>query len=163
MPHQIGWHAFTSRATNDWGGGELRIRAVLIAALIGMFALASIGAEGCDSGGGGGKDTGLDRDAGGGDTASSSEPEQSADFAPREFSGSGSTNIGTVKVPGDAVLEWTNEGDPQFRQFLVYDDAFGLNVTSSATSGKSAMPAGTYPNIQVAGDDKWTITIRPAG
>lgn len=136
---------------------------MMTAMLIAMFAVVSVGAESCsDTGGGSGKDTGLDRDSGGGNTASSEEPEESADFKAREFSGNGSTNIGTVKVPGDAVFEWTNEDDPSFRQFLVYDGDFQLNVTSEATSGKSAMAAGTYPNINVSGGD-WTIVIRPAG
>jgi hypothetical protein len=83
-------------------------------------------------------------------------------FKPRNFSGSGSTNIGTIKVPADAVLEWTNQGDPSFRQIPIYDDGFNLSVSSGAPQGESAMPANTYSNVNVAGDDKWTITIRPA-
>jgi hypothetical protein len=77
------------------------------------------------------------------------------------FSGSGSKNIGTVEVEVDSILEWTNTGDPMFRQMLIYDEDFGISVTSDAPSGDTVVPAGSYPNVTVAGTDSWTVTIRP--
>ena len=77
------------------------------------------------------------------------------------FSGSGSKNIGSIEVETDSILEWTNNDDASFRQMLIYDDDFGINVTSDAASGDSVVPAGSYPNITVAGGSSWTITIRP--
>lgn len=132
-------------------------KAILALAALAAFALLTGGASSCGETGGGGKDTGIDKQA----TTTADKPEADTDWKPREFTGSGSTNIGTIKVPSQAVLEWTNEGDPNFRTILIYDDGFGINVTSSKTSGVSAMPEGTYRNITVAGDDSWTVTIRP--
>lgn len=115
-----------------------------------------VGAD-CGGNGGGGKDTGIDKAGGGASAEPKPEP---VDFEPREFSGNGSSNIGTVKVPGDAVLEWTNQDNPAYRQILIYDDGVELNVSSDDTRGESVVPPGTYRNITVSGGD-WTITIRP--
>jgi multidrug efflux pump subunit AcrA (membrane-fusion protein) len=78
----------------------------------------------------------------------------------KRFSGNGSKSIGTVRVEEDSILEWTNQGEPPLRQMLIYDKSFGISVSSDAASGNTAVPAGTYRDITVAGDD-WTITIRP--
>jgi hypothetical protein len=130
-----------------------RVLAVLAALAL---AGATMGQEGCSTEEDGSKDTGIDRvEDGGGEKA---KPKT---FKARNFSGSGSSNIGTIKIPSDGVLTWTNQGDPQFRQLLIYDEGFDMNVSSGAPRGRSVLPAGTYRNITVAGDDKWTITIKP--
>lgn len=142
---------------------EMTRPAVLIFAVVLLtlpFYGASCGESGGGGGGGGAKDTGIDRDSGG--PAPVKEEPEDTNFEPREFSGNGGQNIGTVKVPGDAIFEWTNEDDPAFRTFSAFDSDFQLSVTSDGESGKSVMPAGTYPNIDVFGGD-WTITIRPSG
>jgi hypothetical protein len=77
------------------------------------------------------------------------------------FSGSGSKNIGSITVDQDSILEWSNNDDPAYRQMLIYDDDFGISVTSGAASGDTVVPSGTYPNITVAGGSSWTITIHP--
>ena len=81
--------------------------------------------------------------------------------ATKTFSGSGSKNIGSITVDEESVLEWTNTDDPTFRQMLIYDDDFGISVTSGAASGDTVVPPGTYPNITVAGGTSWTLTIHP--
>jgi hypothetical protein len=77
------------------------------------------------------------------------------------FSGSGSKNIGSIKVDQESILEWSNNGDPAFQMMLIYDEDFGISVSSEAASGDTVVPAGTYPNVTVAGDSSWTITIHP--
>jgi hypothetical protein len=77
------------------------------------------------------------------------------------FSGSGSKNIGTVRVQQESILEWTNNDEPGFRYILIYDDNFGISVDSQAASGDTVVPAGSYPNVNVSGGTSWTITIRP--
>jgi hypothetical protein len=77
------------------------------------------------------------------------------------FSGSGSKNIGTVRVQQESILEWTNNDEPGFRYIVIYDDNFGISVDSEAASGDTVVPAGTYPNVYVSGGTSWTITIRP--
>ena len=81
--------------------------------------------------------------------------------ATQTFSGSGSKNLGTITVDEESVLEWSNVDDPSFRMMLIYDDEFGMSVSSEAESGDTVVPAGTYPNVNVAGGQRWTITIRP--
>jgi glucodextranase-like protein/uncharacterized protein DUF2510 len=81
--------------------------------------------------------------------------------ATQSFSGSGSKNIGTITVDEESILEWTNSGDPEFRNMLIYDADFGINVGSEAGSGDTVVPPGTYHNITVAGDDSWSLTIHP--
>jgi hypothetical protein len=76
------------------------------------------------------------------------------------FSGNGTKNIGTVRVREESILEWTNNDDPALRFIVIYDEDFGLTVSSEASSGDSVVPPGTYRNIEVSGGS-WTVTIRP--
>lgn len=76
---------------------------------------------------------------------------------PLTFSGNGSKSLGTITVPYDAVLKWTNEGD----LFQVNDDDFEIFVSSEAKSGDSAVDKGTYKGVDVNGDGNWTIRIEP--
>ncbi len=80
------------------------------------------------------------------------------------FSGNGSTNIGTITIEEESVLEWTNYNPefPDLLMFLAYDKGFGFNVSSEANSGKSVLEPGRYRSVQVSGDN-WTIKISPRG
>jgi hypothetical protein len=78
----------------------------------------------------------------------------------QSFSGNGSQSIGTVRVEVESLLEWTNSEDPEFRQMLIYDKAFGMSVSSEAASGKTVVEPGSYRAVTVAGGD-WTISIHP--
>jgi hypothetical protein len=73
------------------------------------------------------------------------------------FSGNGSKSLGTITVPYDAVLKWTNEGE----LFQVNDEDFEIFVSSEAKSGDSAVDKGTYKDVDVNGDGDWTIRIEP--
>lgn len=93
------------------------------------------------------------------DDAPPSEP--SGEFEPLEFSGEGETNIGTIEVPGDATLEWTNTGCSQFGcYFHLVDDRYDLQVISESEAGTSTVSAGTYSDVRVSGDT-WTVQIQP--
>lgn len=89
-----------------------------------------------------------------------------ADAAPssagaQTFSGNGRKNLGDIEVPVESVIEWTNDSDmPEIRMIMISDDDFEIGVSSDATSGTSVLPAGSYKNVDVLGDE-WTITIRP--
>lgn len=80
----------------------------------------------------------------------------------RRFSGTGSKNVGTVRVPSRAVLEWEHDSaTPGGGIFIVNDEEFGLTVNSQGSSGDSAVKPGTYKNIDVTADGSWKMTIKP--
>ena len=74
------------------------------------------------------------------------------------FSGNGSESLGTLEVPVDSTLEWTNDG----ALFQIFDESFGIAVSSLAPNGSTTVAAGTYPNVLVNAVGSWTITISPA-
>jgi hypothetical protein len=76
--------------------------------------------------------------------------------ATRSFSGNGRKNLGTVRVPEDLTLRWTCDGGV----FQISADG-GLFVNSQASSGTSAVAAGTYRDVVVNAIGNWTITIKP--
>jgi hypothetical protein len=97
--------------------------------------------------------------------ASSKAPERvvatPSNTAGQSFSGNGRKNLGDIDVPVESVIEWTNASDmPEIRTIMISDDDFEIGVSSDATSGTSVLPAGTYKNVDVLGDE-WTLTIRP--
>ena len=77
----------------------------------------------------------------------------------RRFSGNGSKNIGTIKVTDNAVLRWTHSESGDLAFFSITDDGFGINVSSSARKGRSALEPGTYKNVAVSGNGDWTIRV----
>ncbi len=102
---------------------------------------------------------GDDEGSGGEEADEAEEEEPAADFEPIEQDGNGSQNLPPIEVPSDGTLSWTNEDDEAFRQFLLYDEAFGVNVTSDAEEGETFVPEGTY-RFTVSGGD-WSFTIEP--
>lgn len=75
----------------------------------------------------------------------------------QEFSGNGTRNLGTIEVSQDSKLEWTNDGG----FFGVLSDDGGISISSEAADGESAVPAGTYNDVEVIAVGDWTITIGP--
>ena len=78
----------------------------------------------------------------------------------RRFSGNGSKNIGTIKVTDDAVLNWTHSESGDLAFFTINDAEFGINVSSDARKGRSALEPGTYKSVDVSGTGDWTITVK---
>lgn len=79
--------------------------------------------------------------------------------ATQGFSGNGAKNLGTIRVSGDSILKWTNDGDI----FIVADAGYGIFVNSSAHSGDTVVDAGTYRRVEVNAIGNWTIAIVPRG
>jgi len=74
-----------------------------------------------------------------------------------DFSGNGSKNLGTIDVPKDSTLSWTNDG----MFFGLMDKSFDLTLDSEAPSGDTRVEAGTYRKVEVTAEGDWTIKIRP--
>jgi hypothetical protein len=93
-------------------------------------------------------------------------PSSGGGGAGQQFSGTGTQNLGTITVGQDSTLRWTDEGGGVAHSILISSDLTDsgntIDVSSnSATSGQSQVTAGTYKNVQVIGDDAWTISISP--
>src|SRR4051812_4183120 len=74
----------------------------------------------------------------------------------QSYSGNGGKNLGTIEVPSDSTLEWTNDGD--IFQIFTSD---GVPVNSQAHHGTTELTAGTHSDFQVNAIGDWTIKIRP--
>ena len=76
---------------------------------------------------------------------------------PLTFAGNGGKRIGTIRVPSDATLYWTNDGG----LFQIFAEPYGggLDVNSQAASGDSAVAADTYTDVMVNAVGNWTIRI----
>lgn len=107
-------------------------------------------------------DTGLDDSGGSAPSSGGSASGKTTPQKVRRFSGDGTSNIGTVKVTGPAVLRWTHTGDQYGNAiFSLNDGEYKLNITSQGKSGKSSVEPATYKNIQVTANGSWTIRIEP--
>lgn len=79
------------------------------------------------------------------------------DGSGQEFSGNGARNLGTIEVPKDSTLEWTNDGGT----LNIISEDGGIFVSSDASNGETAVPAGIYSNVEVLAIGIWTISIAP--
>jgi hypothetical protein len=75
--------------------------------------------------------------------------------AARHFEGKGTTKLGDLSVPRDAVLNWTSEG----RTFAVTDAGFKIKLQSTDHSGAVDVKAGDYKDVEVDASGAWTIEI----
>jgi hypothetical protein len=91
------------------------------------------------------------------ETATVEQPSSEPGESDQSFSGSGTETIGTLEIPVDSTLEWTNDG----ALFQIFDASFGITVSSLAPSGSTSVSAGVYPNVLVNAVGSWTITISP--
>ena len=105
--------------------------------------------------------------AGCGATSSSSTPgsaqQSSHQTAPQTFNGNGAENLGTIKVPTDSTLSWSEPGNQTGMSISsdLNSDGNDINIDGMGTSGTSAVDAGTYTNVQVDADAAFTITFTP--
>jgi hypothetical protein len=67
------------------------------------------------------------------------------DGSGQEFSGNGARKLGTIEVPEDSTLAWTNDGGT----LNIISEDGGIFVSSDAPNGETAVPAGTYSNVEV--------------
>ncbi|MDQ3719343.1 MAG: hypothetical protein M3350_00910 [Actinomycetota bacterium] len=82
--------------------------------------------------------------------------ETSSDGETQTFSGNGGKILGTVTVPTDSVLEWTNDGNV----FQIFSSD-QVPVNSQAKEGETALAKGDYKKFQVNAVGNWKIEIRP--
>jgi hypothetical protein len=96
--------------------------------------------------------------------APSSTPAPSAPAGGQTFHGTDTENIGTIHVPVDSTLTWSDSGAAS-DNFIInnsYDDGSQIGVNSlDQTSGKTVISAGDYHGVQVMGAGDWTFTITP--
>jgi hypothetical protein len=76
----------------------------------------------------------------------------------QSFSGSGSKNLGTVKVTGPSMLRWTSEGES-----FAITSTNGELLSSEGHKGTASLATGSYANFEVQSDSGWTLKITPAG
>ena len=76
----------------------------------------------------------------------------------QSFNGTGSKNLGTVKVSGASSLRWTSEGE----NFAITSSR-GELLSSEGHKGTTSLAPGTYEDFEVQTDSGWTVKITPAG
>ncbi len=76
----------------------------------------------------------------------------------QSFNGTGSKNLGTVKVSGPSSLRWTSEGE----NFAITSSR-GELLSSEGHKGTASLAPGSYENFEVRTDSRWTLKITPAG
>jgi len=75
----------------------------------------------------------------------------------QSFSGTGSKNLGTVKVSGPSTLHWTSEGES-----FAITSTNGELLSSEGHKGTASLAAGSYANFEVQAESSWTLKITPA-
>jgi hypothetical protein len=75
----------------------------------------------------------------------------------QSWSGNGTRKIGTITVQQDSEIKWTNDGG----LFQIFDNENAVEVNSQASSGQSAISAGTYHAFEVNAAGNWTVQIVP--
>lgn len=90
----------------------------------------------------------------------SSKRESTSPQSGQTYRGNGTKNIGTIVVGQDSTLKWTTSGS-RGQPFSVTSDDAGILVSSSETSGESAVAAGTHPGVTVLAVGDWEITVVP--
>jgi hypothetical protein len=74
----------------------------------------------------------------------------------RTFSGRNGREFGTLKVPTNMTLEWTNKGDV----FTVLSER-QIHVSSNNSSGRTKLFRGSYSQFRVAAIGRWTMRLTP--
>lgn len=84
-----------------------------------------------------------------------------------DYSGNGIRTIGTIVVPKDSTLYWTDKPYNGQSAILISAQRTGdtapMWVMSEATSGQSFMQAGTYTDAGVLAGGDWHFRIVPNG
>jgi len=76
----------------------------------------------------------------------------------QSFKGTGSKNLGTVKVSSQSSLKWTSEG-----QSFAITSSRGELLSSEGQKGTASLAPGTYEDFEVQTDSGWTLKITPTG
>jgi hypothetical protein len=83
------------------------------------------------------------------------------------YSGTGTKELGVVRIPVDSTLEWTDAGAPATRIFQIIPASVKVlsPVNSRDASGRAPIKKGAYHGFLVNTNlyDKWTLKIVPGG
>lgn len=83
------------------------------------------------------------------------------------YSGTGTKELGTVRIPVDSTIEWTDAGAPATRLFQIIPASVKVQspVNSREASGRATIKKGAYHGFLVNTNlyDKWTLKIVPGG
>ncbi len=79
--------------------------------------------------------------------------------APRTWSGSGDTTLGTIALPRSVVVHWTASG----HRFAVADASGKLAISGVAATGASFVASGTYSGVKVSASGRWTLSMASLG
>lgn len=133
-----------------------RAVAVVLAAIV--FGLLTMGAKSCDTG---------SSDSGSTDQASPSQSSAPQKHKKKKvhaetqyYEGTGDKNLGTIVVPVDSTLEWSQPTKTNFAITNDYSDDNTIDVNSIGTHDTSQVAAGTYHKVDVIGTD-WKMKIVP--
>jgi hypothetical protein len=81
------------------------------------------------------------------------------------YSGTGTKELGVVRIPVDSTLEWTDAGAPATRLFQIIPASVKVQspVNSRDASGQATIKKGAYHGFLVNTNlyDKWTLKIVP--
>jgi hypothetical protein len=78
--------------------------------------------------------------------------------SPGSFSGNGTKSLGTITIDRPSIIEWRSSG-PSFALTSGVSGTTAIAVSSTSSSGTSAIGPGAYPNAQVISAANWTIRI----
>ena len=78
----------------------------------------------------------------------------------QRISGNGPRDLGTLDIPADSLLRWTNRGGGLFA-FTTGTGPKTTILSSNQGTGSTELPAGTYSGARVLQAGAWTIDIRP--
>lgn len=78
------------------------------------------------------------------------------------FSGNGERNLGTINLPRESIVHWTNRLEPGLGGYLDIEDRdYRISIHSSASHGESVVHAGRYVDVDVDGSGDWTLRFVP--
>jgi hypothetical protein len=89
-----------------------------------------------------------------------------APAGPQSFNGSGTQNLGTIRVANQSVLKWSCAGcsTATFAIKNNSNDGSAIQVNSTnAANGQTVVDAGTYTDVTVTGSGPWAFTVTSGG
>jgi hypothetical protein len=77
----------------------------------------------------------------------------------QSYAGNGTKTIGTITIRKASTIEWACSGCATFAFTSHVSGTQAIVVSSTASSGTSAVDPGSYPDAQVISNGNWTIRI----
>lgn len=77
---------------------------------------------------------------------------------PGEYTGNGTENLGTIHIPHSGLIEWQCSC-PAFALISGLSGTQTIAISSTTSTGQSAVDAGSYPDVRVLTTGDWTIVF----